>query len=444
MKKIYYLFITFLIVIPLSIVDAEGVRISCNNNKTFDMSECSDTCNFTCTGIIGDNIRFTYNNEIDYTDYFKVDSDKKTIDIIKKDFKFDSNFDYLTIIISDGVSSGAIKIKNNDYERTTTPPSSTTKDPNIKEVTVTLDPNNGDDVTNKTCNIVSGSENCTITLPKLEVSGFNGWGTAKTCTSGNSGSIRVEKDTTYYACYFNRENQTNTLYLESLEIKDKNTEEVINFGTFSRRKTEYEFKVLYEIENLDIKATAIDGVEVSIIGNELLTVGENEIIIKLSNDNNETSEYKLLVTRLDEGETIDNTHYLKSLVIGGYPINFNKETFIYNLIIPSDVNKLEITAIVEKIGDSFEIRNNENLVDGSKIEIIVKGEDDEVTVYTINITKKSKSNLIIIIIISLITLLIIILIVVIIIKSNKKKKNNSQFSPQILNTNNNDIEVLNL
>ena len=451
MKKIYSLLVSILIFIPFTIVNAEEKGISCNNNEVFNLETCSEACNFTCSGISGDNITFTYNNEVDYTDHFKVDDNKKTIDIINKNFKFDSIFENGIIVISDGKTSGTISIKNKDYKPTTT--TTTTKDPNIKEIVVTLDPNNGESSTTKTCNIVVGSDTCSITLPKLETEGFNGWGTAPACKEGNSGSIKVEKDTTYYACYNNREeepqtNTNNTLFLESLEILDKDTNEKIDYGTFSRRKTEYEFKVLYETENLDIKAIATDGIEVNITGNENLEVGENEVVIELTNENNETSEYKLLVTRLKEGEKIDNTHYLKSLAIGGYNIDFKKEVFIYNLTIPADVNRLEITAITENDEDSFEIKNNENLVNGSKIEIIVTNDDEEPTIYTINITKETKINIIFIIAIAIIALLVILLIVLIIIKSNKKKKNKTNICPQTLNTNNNsnnnDIEVLNI
>ena len=99
---------------------------------------------------------------------------------------------------------------------------------------------------------------------------------------------------------------------------------------------------------MSIDATSEDGINIEITGNENLVVGENNIVIKLTTSDNKTNEYKLKVTRLKKGEKIDNKHYLKSLVIGGYNINFNKSTFDYKLTISSDINKLEITPISEE------------------------------------------------------------------------------------------------
>ena len=64
--------------------------------------------------------------------------------------------------------------------------------------------------------------------------------------------------------------------------------------------------------------------EKEIIGNENLNVGENQILIKLTDENDNTNEYKIKVTRLEEGQTITNVHFLKSLVVGGYNINFSQ------------------------------------------------------------------------------------------------------------------------
>ena len=105
MKKIYSLLVSILIFIPFTIVNAEEKGISCNNNEVFNLETCSEACNFTCSGISGDNITFTYNNEVDYTDHFKVDDNKKTIDIINKNFKFDSIFENGIIVISQTCSS---------------------------------------------------------------------------------------------------------------------------------------------------------------------------------------------------------------------------------------------------------------------------------------------------------------------------------------------------
>ena len=447
MKK-NLLVITLVLIMPL-IVNAEQ-KVKCYD-QVFDVSTCEESCNFTCSGIKKDSITFKYNDE-DYSKYFKLDDDKKTINIVDKNIEFDSNFEYGIIqIYEDDTPTGSFKIKNKAYTPpTTTTTTTTTMDPNIKEVIVTLDPNDGTETTTKTCKIPVGSETCSIQLPPLEKEGFNGWGTANTCKVGSSGYIRVEKDVTYYACYEDNKNEStttvsssNNLLLESLEILDKATNEKIEFGTFSIRKTEYEFKVLNSVENLEINAKAAEDVEIEITGNENLKIGENEILIKLKKDDT-NSEYKLKVTRLKEGETINNIHYLKSLVIGGYEnaFKFDKNTFIYNLEIEKDVKKLEITVMPEDESDKYEIKNNSDLVNGSQINIIVSNEEGESTTYIININKKETNNMITYIIIGLGVVLLILVLLIFITKNKKSKQN--KIAPNTLDEQKKDIEILDI
>ena len=212
---------------------------------------------------------------------------------------------------------------------------------------------------------------------------------------------------------------------------------------------EYTLKVLNEVANIEVTTTQDENIKVEIIGNENLNVGENQILIKLTDENNNTNEYKIKVTRLEEGQTITNVHFLKSLVVGGYNINFNKEQFVYSLTIPSDISRLEITPIPEEETAMIEIKGNEELIDGSLVTINVIGEDNETTTYTIDITKEAGTNYMLLIAAGIIILLIVVLVILIIIKSNKKKQNlKNDNKPQVLDSKKKDtnetIETLNI
>lgn len=424
MKKRYILFIV-IVIIPFIKVNA----LNCSGQIITE-----STGNFSCKDVKSDTLIFKDKEGTDYTNYFsyeKVDEGKYRI-TPNLSMSIDNNVEIKEIIVSDGIANATIKIKNKNYVTTTT----TTKDPSVKELIVTLDPNNSNgEKIEKSCKINSTTTYCNVTLPKLDTEGFNGWGTANTCKEGNIGSIKVEKDITYYACYNNKTNITENknLYLKSLKLSNKDKIENIDFGTFSIKKTEYSFQILYEVKNIVVEATADDGIKIEVSGNEDLKVGDNEIIIKLINDNNETNEYKLNVKRLKEGEKISKEHYLKSLVIGGYTIDFKKNTLNYEITIDSQLTKLEITAIPENETDTVKIVNNENLENNSKIKIQVSGEDETNTTYTINVLKEKKNELILYIGIGIISLLIIILIILIIIKKNKNKKNKSNENIEVLN-----------
>ena len=467
MKKILSTIISLLIMLPIINVNAAGMNCYGSSEKdAIALSGDNKVKNFSCqasdTNIdMSTNLEFKHNNT-SYNNYFEVTKSGKGVQIRIKDssMKFSSDLQYGLIVITDTQNNidTAIYIKNTAYvaPTTTTTTTTTTTLANTKTLTVTLEPNNGTNKTTKTCILTGNNTTCSVTLPKIDNENFNGWGTAKTCKEGNSGSIKVDKDITYYACYKTNETSTTTtalstttLYLKTLALTDKDTKETLDFGTFSIKKTEYTLKVLNEVENIEIATTQEEGINVEITGNENLVVGENEIVIKLTDENNNTNEYKIIVTRLEEGQTLSNIHYLKSLVVGGYNINFVKEQLIYTLTIPNDINRLEITAIPEEENSMIEIKGNEELTDGSLITINVIGEDNETTVYTIDITKEANINYMLIIAASIIILLIVILVILIIIKSNKKKQNiKNDSKPKVLDSNKNEsketIETLNI
>lgn len=442
MKKIFNIIIVLFIVIPFLNVNA----LSCRGETEDTAIDLKSINSFTCSGVDSDGLVFKSNGN-DISKYFEFNKENSTVYIVDNSLTFAPEFKYGLIIISsasDSNNNTTIYIKNSEYkEPTTTTTTTTTKNPNAKVFTVTF--YDGNKVDKKTCETKGTDTICNITLPKIDKETFNGWGTAATCKEGNIGTIKVDKDITYYACYKDNNNQTSntetnkSLFLKTLILKDEKTEEIIDFGTFSIKKKEYTFKVLNEVENINIETTQEEDIKVNIVGNKNIKVGENKILIQLNDKNNNSEEYILNVTRLERGETLNNIQYLKSLVVGGYDINFDKEKFIYNLTIPSNVDKLEITSIAENENFTPKVLNNENLIDGSEIKIIVNEEDSEPTTYVINITKEESTNYLLFIGIGLIFVLIIILIILIIIKKKKSKKTQPTRKP-----NNDKIEVLNI
>lgn len=414
MKKFIFLLICLF---PLLSVNA----ITCYETSNENPLILEKTDNFSCVNIEGDSLSFkntvgdTTNDLKDYFTYNINENKEATITITSKELNFDSNFENGIVVISDSKSSYTLYVKNNAYVK----PTETTTLANEITYNVILD--NKGVKEEKKCKVKKEGETCYVTLPNLEAEGFTGWGTNNSCKNGSKGSIKVNKNITYYACYENIEvEQSKELYLKTLKVLDNNNEE-IKFGTFSIKKQEYAFKVLNEVDKLVIEATADENVKIEYINPETLIVGENEIIIKLTDENNVTNEYKLKVTRLNEGETISNVNYLSALVIGNYNINFNKEVYNYDLVIDKDIYKLVINAVPLDEHHLVEIKNNNNLEDGSKIIINVLDGEGNVTRYNINIIKEN-NNTLLYLAIGIILLLIIILIILIIIKKNQKKK----------------------
>lgn len=285
---------------------------------------------------------------------------------------------------------------------------------------VTLVPGNGQSNKTLTCTVNSLNSTCNVTLEDLELENFNGWGKEKDCTEGAKGSIKVNKNITYYACYKKNEivEETpqidTTLLLKSLVIK--NGDEKISLG-FSIRRFEYDITIPLNVESLDVTAIAQDeNVNVLIEGNTELKEENNIIKIKLSNEDGKSNEYTINVKKSDDV----SLPLLTSLVVGGYNIGFDSEKFVYDLTIDSKINSLNIQANPSKENYEYSIIGNKDLKDGSKISIVVKNKDtDKTSTYVINIHQDT-TNLLIYIGIGGIVLIILIILLIIVVKKGKK------------------------
>lgn len=127
----------------------------------------------------------------------------------------------------------------------------------------------------------------------------------------------------------------------------------------------------------------------------------------------------------DNNEEILNKPYLTDIKIDGYEINFSRDTFKYSLNI-NDEDSLNIVPVLEDSNSSYAISGNENLVNGSVINIHIVSEDGTANDYIIEIVKKNdksvvkKNNNYKIIFIVIIGLLLIVNIVRFILNRRKK------------------------
>ncbi len=190
-------------------------------------------------------------------------------------------------------------------------------------------------------------------------------------------NIVVEKEST---------KSNEKIYLSSLSLSSGNI-------TFEKDVYEYNTKVLYNVNKIEVLATTENNKHtVSIEGNENLQVGENTITITLKDENKNEQKYIVKVTRLKEGETLGDNANIKDITIKGYNLNFNYDKDSYKLVI-SDENKLDMTVVMDDENASYQVFGNSNLKDGSVIKIVTKSADESNTkTYNIEITKPSHTS----------------------------------------------------
>ena len=210
-------------------------------------------------------------------------------------------------------------------------------------------------------------------------------------------------------------------YLSAIIIDDEEIKE------FDKEETKYFINVDEDKNNISIKPVVYDDkAKYEITGPDKLDIGDNEYTITVTAEDGSIKYYKLLVTKKKEEITSSK---IKNIKIKGYNLNFDGTSLTYHLKVNENVNKLDIKVTLEDNNSKYEITGNENLKDGSIINIKVSN-DDENSLYRIIISKPIKKNYIPYIIVSLLLMVIATIIVIVIIK----KKNNKNSKPDKKNT----------
>lgn len=150
----------------------------------------------------------------------------------------------------------------------------------------------------------------------------------------------------------------------------------------------YETKVLNEIQNIEVVATTTKKTStIKVEGEKNLQVGENNIIVTVTAEKGNTEKYIIKVTRIKAGETIGDNANIKNITIEGYNINFNYSKRNYKLLIKNE-DKLIINVEMDDLNARYQVFGNENLKDGSNIQIVTTSYDDNSTeTYNIEIAK---------------------------------------------------------
>lgn len=139
-------------------------------------------------------------------------------------------------------------------------------------------------------------------------------------------------------------------------------------------------------EEVNISATAGEGISILGVGPRSLAKGKNSVELILRNENNETATVSLIITRPDGNGDYDTL--LSNLMVVGYKLDFNKNTYSYDVTVPFDTKDIYVLA---------ESNNKDAFITGAgvyhmkkgsnKIYVTVSYGDLQSTEYVINIKK---------------------------------------------------------
>lgn len=213
---------------------------------------------------------------------------------------------------------------------------------------------------------------------------------------------------------FRTDGRDNNNYLSKLEVFDYNLR-------FNKDTLEYRFKVLYETEKLDLNiSTDSEKAKYDVNGNDL-KVGENTVTITVTAENEQIKTYKLIVTRLNEGELLPSAN-LSELVIENHKIDFDKDKLKYTIEL-TDEDSLNISVKLENENSLYKIIGNKNLNDKDEVTILVISPELEIKEYVIYIVKNDVDN---VPVVSLILVVVLLIIILILYDKLSKKNNNSK------------------
>lgn len=144
-------------------------------------------------------------------------------------------------------------------------------------------------------------------------------------------------------------------------------------------------------EKIVIKAKASDDnakVEGD-LGEKKLSLGNNTFVVKVTSVRGTVKEYKIYITRNVDKKSSDVT--LKSLKLSSGKLDFNKNTFLYEVDVDYEVENIDVVAVANDKRAVVEIQKPDKLIVGdNNIRVIVTAEDGTKATYEIVVNRKNK------------------------------------------------------
>lgn len=186
-------------------------------------------------------------------------------------------------------------------------------------------------------------------------------------------------------------------------LKDSNSylKELTLKGTdfiFSRDVETYNLKINKDLTTIEVTAKPeSEKATVKIENNENIDI-DKPILITVTAEDDTIRVYRIILSYADEK---DNNTSLSKIEIQGYNIEFKPDVTEYSLKINKSDKTLDMIVETESDLSTYEIKNNTNLKNKSKVVITVTAENGDTKDYTITIKKSSNFGLILIILILL-------------------------------------------
>ena len=185
--------------------------------------------------------------------------------------------------------------------------------------------------------------------------------------------------------------ETNELSEEAIKEaranKNLSSLEVVGYELspyFNKNNLTYTVIIPEDVTSIEINAEPeAEGAIVRISGNTRLTRQENTVTVRVTAEDGTSRAYSITVLKAPEVNL-----KLDSLQIEGLELNpvFDEDTFYYtSSLVDTELTSLNVNAVASDETANVEVIGADNLVDGENLINIIVSNDDETTIYQVNV-----------------------------------------------------------
>ena len=187
--------------------------------------------------------------------------------------------------------------------------------------------------------------------------------------------------------------ETNELSEEAIKEaranKNLSSLEVVGYELspyFNKNNLTYTVIIPEDVTSIEINAEAeaeAEGAIVRISGNTRLTRQENTVTVRVTAEDGTSRAYSITVLKAPEVNL-----KLDSLQIEGLELNpvFDEDIFYYtSSLVDTELTSLNVNAVANDETANVEVIGADNLVDGENLINIIVSNDDEITIYQVNV-----------------------------------------------------------
>ena len=195
------------------------------------------------------------------------------------------------------------------------------------------------------------------------------------------------EEETYTINIFRKDDRVDNNYLNNIVVNGKALK-------FDMEKQVYSFSVNNTVNNLNIKTSTNDiKAKYSIIGNDNLVYGNNEVKIIVTSESGMQRQYLLKVYRSSSSSApMSSNTNLALLKIEGQDIDFDSTNYEYKVMVKEEA-PLNIKAMAEDENATVKIVGNRSIKHNGIVEVRVIAEDGSQDIYKIKVGVEGMSNI---------------------------------------------------